>query len=541
MRSFAFASITLLLYAVSWSCGPGAGSGDADADTDADTDADADTDTVQPDHVNYLVVTTDGLAEVAAEFARYRNRTGFRAEVHRASELAAAPYTAAAMVTAVHGVLDAAVTAAPAGAPIFLLLLGDAPGAEEPANDLLPVTICENNYGDCFTDNTYGDLDGDRIPEVAVGRIPARTPERARAYLEKLEAHESEYEPGLWNRRLSLYTGQGGYGEEIDGMIEMMVLEGLKVVDHAFDIIGAYDNPASPYYYTPFQDKVVELINAGNLITMYIGHGSEGWTQGLPIERMGEIRCEHRYPLAFFFACLTGAFAGEEDAISEMFLFKPDGAVTVFASSDISHPYGNAVLPYETQRALLNARADTLGEALLLTKRQAIENEDEMRSLMDSFAALAGVLEEEREVLRYQHNDLYNLLGDPAVSIRYPRAEIDLAGAVEGSYRSGRLTVRGAAPGLNQGTALVSLECERDQILEELEEIDPQNPDPAKVQRNWAKAVDMVVTEKSVPVEGDGAFEATLEFRSDLPRGDYYIKAYADDGKRDAFGYIAAP
>lgn len=484
---------------------------------------------------NYLIIATDELYVVGANHAGYRAGTGFDTRVVPLAQLVDSDYDAGTLLAAVHDELRKTT-----GDPVYLLLLGDAPLPGEPAAGLIPALPCENDYGDCYTDNAYGDLDGDGIPEVAVGRVPARSVEQAEEYFAKVRHHETFYFPGLWNRRLSLYSGVGGFGPDIDAMLEFMALEAIKEVDHSIDIIGAYASPGSEYYYTPFEDKVIEMFNAGNLMTVYIGHGSTGWTEGLPIERIEEIECEGRAPLSFFFACFNGNYLGPEESIVESVLFLPGGSLTAFGSTDISHPYGNGVLPYEIQRAILNDRPERLGQALVTAKRQAIENDDEMREMMEGFAVVGGEEESRLLPLMYQHLDLYNLLGDPAVQIQFPRSDIDFGDGLEGSLGERWVSVAGTAPGVGDGVAWVTVECERDMILGELQEINPNNPDPAVVQENWATAVDKVVVGEGVAVV-DGAFEAAFELPDDLPPGEYFLKVYAQDDFADSYGYLRIP
>jgi len=489
----------------------------------------------EPEPFDYLIVATDALYVTGASHAGYRTETGFDTKVIPLNELVGTSYDAEELLAAIHDELEHGV-----GDPTYLMLLGDAPLPGEPADGLIPALPCENDYGDCYTDNAYGDLDGDGIPEVSVGRVPAQSPEEAEAYFARVRHHEAFYLPGLWNRRLSIYSGVGGFGPEIDGMLEYMVLEGAKEVDHGFDMVGAYAASTSDYYYTPFEDKVIEMLNQGNLMTIYIGHGSTGWTEGLPIERIDEIDPEGRAPLSFFFACYNGNYLGAEPSIAESVLFLETGALTSFGSTDVSHPYGNGVLPYEIQRAVFNDRPERLGSALVTAKRQAIENDDELRELMETFAVVGGEEESRLQPLAYQHLDLYNLLGDPAVQIQFPRSEIEFDPGLTGSMGEGQVAVAGRAPGLTDGVAWVTLECERDMILDELEEVDPNNPDPAVVQANWAKAVDKVVVGEGVALV-DGAFEASFTLPDDLPPGEYFLKVYAQDDLTDSFGYVPVP
>jgi hypothetical protein len=276
-------------------------------------------------------------------------------------------------------------------------------------------------------------------------------------------------------------------------------------------------------------------------MVVYVGHGLSDWTEGLTTEQVGKIHCTKRLPFAFLFACYAGNYVGPDDSVSEALLFKADGPITVFASTDISHPYGNAVLAYEVQLAVLDARPATIGEAMMAAKRGSIENADEFRTMIDGLAATQPDLGPvEQATIRVQHLDMYNLLGDPALSMAYPAGAATFDSGVPASDPSGTLHVTGTTPGLDSGSALVTLEVERDVILQELATINPDKPDTATVQANWAKASDKVLFSTTATVTG-GQFAADVEVPASLPDGPYYLKVYADDGAKDAFGFTMIP
>jgi hypothetical protein len=484
----------------------------------------------------HLTLTTDELATAAAEFADYRRAQGYSAEVARVSELGAGQPSAAVLGEAVHRRLLSMRASLPQGAPLFLLLLGDASGAGR-----IPAATCVSSLGGCDTDNLYGDLDGDGLPEVAVGRIPAHSLTQARTFLEKLRAHEAGYELGLWNRRVALYTGQANFDSGIDALIEMGAMEGLKRVSHAFDIVGAYDNRESPYYYQPFEQKVLDLFNQGSIMVAYIGHGGAEWTEGLDARQLSAIDCQHRLPVVFFFACLNGDYVGESDSIAEAVLWKAGGPIASLAASEVSHPYGNAILGYESQRAMLDGQLPTVGQAVVQAKRDILEHQDEFRDFIDA-AALIEVSAAEQAILRPQNIALYNLFGDPATALKYPRSRASFTPLPGASLATGKLSVSGMAPGLEDGQAWVTLEAERDVILQPLEPVDPRHPDTATVQRNWEKATNKVVAGATVAVVR-GAFQAELAWTPPLPGGEYYVKVYGQgtDGRgaaSDSFGFV---
>ncbi|MBN2361034.1 MAG: hypothetical protein JXR83_16380 [Deltaproteobacteria bacterium] len=483
---------------------------------------------------DYLVVAADILVEPAREFAAYRSQAGFRTAVYARSELSPESQPASDLAAAVRALLQTARDLAPADETHYLLLVGDAPG-------LIPALPCTNELGGCYTDNLYADLDADGVADAAVGRVAANTIEEVRAFLSKVQTHEASYETGVWNRRLAMFTGAGGFGDDLDAMLEQVVLAGLDSLDYAFDIVGAYNNPENPYYFVPFDQKVLELFNGGSLATLYIGHGSSSEVEGLSASQIDGLHCAHRLPLALLFACLNGAFAGRRDSIAEILVERADGPIACFAASDVSHPYGNAVLSFEVERALLNSRPPTVGAVILAAKRQVLINRDSFRTRLDTSAALAGMPADEQLLVQQQHLNLYNLLGDPATRMQYPRSSVVFEPGVSGTLAHAFIDVGGRTPNLASGTAIVTLEIERSAIVSELAPFDPENPDPETVQANWAAAVDKAVAGVEVAVSA-GGFAARLPVPQGLPVGlQCYVKVYAHDGIADSFGAVAVP
>jgi len=505
-----------------------------DDDTAPDDDDSAlDDDDSAPDAAaRYLVLAADSLAGAADAWAAYREALGV--EVMLRSEVDG--FTPEELRLGVVARLTELAADAGDAETIFLLILGDAPGPSDPVDGpgLIPTLPCTSSLGPCYTDNRYGDLDGDAIPDVAVGRLPARTEEQALTYLERVRGFEQERRTGLWNRRLFVYAGGSGFGELFDGLAETLAFESLARTGHAFDLLGAWDNPASFYYFEPFEQKVLQLFEDGALAGMYIGHGSAAYTDGLSPEQLAVMQCGARSPFVFFFACSNGEYAHDSDSISEAVLWTAEGPIASFGAVGTTHPYANAVLPYEAWRAIAEAEAATFGEATLRTKRALIEHDDEVRELARSYAVLMGVTADELPGIEREHLDQYNLFGDPALSTGLPGGEVLFDPVVE---EEGGLRVSGEVTGLESGTAWVTLEVRADQYLAEL---DPEPPDAEAIAARWEAANDKVIAGVEVEVS-EGRFEAWLETGGELPGDERFVKVYAEDGDRDAFGYAEGP
>jgi hypothetical protein len=111
-----------------------------------------------------------------------------------------------------------------------VLLLGDAPAPNEPASAPRTATFripskVNRFWGgdpDLASDNPYADLDGDGVPELAVGRIPAGSAAELAGILEKILEYEAYDDYGPWRTRINFVAGQPCYGAAADSILEAM-------------------------------------------------------------------------------------------------------------------------------------------------------------------------------------------------------------------------------------------------------------------------------------------------------------------------------
>jgi hypothetical protein len=436
-----------------------------------------------------------------------------------------------------------------------------------PRGEVVPAALVDTyDNGASASDDWFVALGEDRAtPELAIGRFPARTKEECRSMVERTIRYETSPERGEWRRRISFLAGEGRFGEAVDRAIEGLATSILNdFVPQSFTIDMTYASASSPYCYVPAKltEKVIERMNAGAAVLCYTGHGMRGGFDSLryrgkdyPIflsRDVPKIKCGARAPLVFITACWTGCFDDpEEEPVGELLFENPQGAVAVFAASRISHPFANAVLSKDLVAGLFQdffapgegsngargmevARRRRLGEALVETKRRFVAARDHYRQVIDGYGALflGDPYLLERLLLENMH--IYNLLGDPALVPSFPDGAIALE---PGALAPGkRLAVEGRAPGLESGSAIVTLEVERAKFKKPIEPVDPAAKDAEKrIARNYDAANDKVVARAGAKVEG-GRFRVEFAVPEDLCPGKYFVKAYASGPRADAAG-----
>src|SRR5207245_9343225 len=74
------------------------------------------------------------------------------------------------------------------------------------------------------SDNAYGCLGDGLLPEVAVGRLPARTEDEARAMVQRTLAYEHDTRPGERRRRLTVPAGLPAFHPAVDALVERVAI-----------------------------------------------------------------------------------------------------------------------------------------------------------------------------------------------------------------------------------------------------------------------------------------------------------------------------
>lgn len=487
--------------------------------------------------MDYVIVAASSLAASARRWQAYRQRSGYRVELALTRTLAGG-----SLRQGIRNHIASRYRARDPKRPFYVLLLGDAPR-------LVPTWTYRHATAPITTDNPYADMDGDGIPDLALGRIPALTDAEVDGIRAKVQRYETTYQVGPWNRRLHLFASPGDYGAFVDALIEGVATDVLEQLSYDYDLRLLYGSPTSPAAYPPhrFSDRVYELLNSGSLFTVYLGHGTEkgpqyGWWHGKSFDIWKtrqldrKLRMRHKTPVLLLVACDMGRFSGV-DGLGEKLLRHPQGPPAVIAATATSHPYPNTLLVRELGLLATRERVATTGLLLQRAKARMMRQRDPGRDVLEGLAAIVST-ERFREHLKQTHLRMFVLLGDPALRIRYVPHRARLRIAPSSSPRpGGRLTVTARIPTPAAGLARFTLETRRSVILGRLRPV-PPDTDPRRdrvLLDNHRVANDKVVATRLVSYQG-GRARVTLPVPRHLPPGTYYVKLYAQDGRTDALG-----
>ncbi len=337
----------------------------------------------------------------------------------------------------------------------YLVLIGDVPGPKVDASigrragiptNYVPARI-NTRWGSeptIASDTPYADIDGDDVPDLAVGRIAADSVAELEAVLSKIIRYEQS-EEGDWQRRLNVVVGAGGFGAVTDAIVEAA---GRHVIQQT--VPREYTIEHTPVHAVskskrPGQTRaeICRQLNAGNLAWVYLGHGlpteldrvptAAGGEPLLTVADVPELRCGPHGPLAVLMACYTGAIDAPRDCLAEELSLAPDGPVAVIAATRVTMPYGNTVLGYELLRACFQDNRPVMGD-ILLTAQQRTKNDpagDPMRQSLDAMCRGLSPPPVDLAAERGEHVLMYHLFGDPLLRLRRGSARIAQAAAGE--------------------------------------------------------------------------------------------------------------
>jgi hypothetical protein len=368
----------------------------------------------------------------------------------------------------------------------FAVLVGDVASAgESEQSDLrvptfhLPakVNVLIGGEKDIASDNAYGDLDGDDVPELAVGRLTADSPQELSLIVQKTLAHEATGAAacGPWCRRVQIVAGVGGFGQIADAALESCARKFITDgIPPEFATTMTYASWRSPYCPDPreFCDATIDRLNEGGLLFVYIGHGSPqgldwmrtpdgGFHKILDATDVRRLKCSSCAPVAVMLACSTAHFDGTKDCLAEDLLRHAGGPVAVVGGSRVTMPYGLGTMAQGMLSAAFQRRLPTLGEVFLHAKRQLVlAKRDDTDSKTLDFLAGALNIHGDLPAERLEHVHLLHLIGDPLLRLKLP-APIEVSAPASAEAGS-EIEVLGKCS--SSGQCLVELAVRRDRL-----------------------------------------------------------------------------
>jgi hypothetical protein len=226
---------------------------------------------------------------------------------------------------------------------------------------------------------------------MAVGRIPAQTAEQVANVVAKTLAYERDPAAAQWaGRALFVADDKQSSFQEISDNLAANFLPEAYDVEKIY--LGQTDAPNA---------AVIEQLNRGVGVLTYVGHGSMNvWAQEKILRTEdATVLSNDALPFMMTMTCLVGYFHHPQAvSMGEELLFNPNGGVVASLvptseslASDQSELASNIYVH-------LFGDAPTVGEAIMLGKRDLSAERDLMQDLIETFT----------------------LLGDPALRLQRP-------------------------------------------------------------------------------------------------------------------------
>lgn len=443
-----------------------------------------------------------------------------------------------------------------------LVLVGDAGDWTADPTALLPtdfvLATVNVNFGsefDIATDNTYGDLNNDGTPELAVGRIAASDAAELDQYIDRVIAYEGSQEKNenadqSWKRRINLVAGIGGFGQVTDTLIENTTRKIITdKIPGGFKTSMTQGSWRSPYCPDPrnFSDTAVERFNEGCMFWVYLGHGERQRTDAMRVpkhpdqtkrrfeildgEAVKGLECRHGSPIAIFLACYAGAIDSSQDCLAEQMMKQPAGPIAVVAGSRVTMPYAMSLLAMEMSDEYFDGQCATVGRLLMRAKQKMADktdanaDADPYRQMIETMGQTLSPLPKMLDQEKTEHLHLINLLGDPLLRLQRPeRVVIDSIAIQEEEVSEERvISISGTSP--FAGDLVAELVYRRDRFRtrpKRRRKFDPEEAVLSAYQQQYDQAHDLVCSERNSPI-ATGAFKVTLNVPADV-RGDCRVR-----------------
>jgi len=291
--------------------------------------------------------------------------------------------------------------------PQYVLLVGDATidykdisgyGSSSGVKSYVPAYLY--NYpglGEVPSDNWFVDVVDnpsdvhDVLPEMNIGRIPAKLPADVTAVVNKIISHETS---SLKSNDVVLVADYN--------MVSGTLFETLS--DSIAGLIPSPNYSVTKLYQSDYPNSadlrgdIISVINGGPLIVNYTGHGSVvNWTteDAFSSEDVASLT-NKSYPFVVALNCLNGYFVLPDDgveqggvqrlpSIGEAFLLAPEkGALGVLAASSIGYPSEHDPLA-QALYSIVFSQDVTLGEAVTKAKEAAYKNREIIEDVVETF------------------------------------------------------------------------------------------------------------------------------------------------------------
>lgn len=359
-----------------------------------------------------IIVANEMFKNDLTTFIAHKKRMGLNIIEHYVSTSASNDY--------IKGLISSDYNNPPSGyrKPLYLLLVGD-------VDQLKSWEVSEDFYSDL----NYATMDSnDYIPDLFYGRLSANNRNELWNQIEKIIEYESYSMPDpsyLYNA--TLLAGWSGDGNWQEANSQMIYAKNKYC--NAQNHIQAHSllqNENGPIIHT---SEFINKVNNGCGLVNYSGHGcSTCLGSQFSTSNISQLHNEHKYGLWIANACKTCKFDEQECLGEALVRASKKGAVGYIGASNKSHwksdYYWAVGYRSNTYSVSPSFNANYIGMYDKLFHTNGIANRDKFST--QGAIIYAGNLSVERVGANKYYWQIYHLMGDPSVNVRFtPPTECD--------------------------------------------------------------------------------------------------------------------
>ena len=245
-------------------------------------------------------------------------------------------------------------------------------------------------------------------PDVAVGRLPARTPDEAKTLVDKIISYAQNEYAGPWQNEICMMGDDGNDNSHMKTADKVATMIESTYPNYNVDKIywDAYQRTSSStgYSYPDVTRLIKQQLQNGALMMNYCGHGAAYAMSHELVMKLTDFESQQSnyLPLWMTASCDIMPFDGQEENIGEtVMLNSKGGGIAFFGTTRTVYATYNEVMNLAFTKHVLTPGM-AIGEAVRLAKCELVEKSSDLTC-----------------------NKLqYTLLGDPALQLNTPRQKM---------------------------------------------------------------------------------------------------------------------
>ena len=245
-------------------------------------------------------------------------------------------------------------------------------------------------------------------PDVAVGRLPARTQDEAKTLVDKIISYAQNEYAGPWQNEICMMGDDGNDNSHMKTADKVATMIESTYPNYNVDKIywDAYQRTSSStgYSYPDVTRLIKQQLQNGALMMNYCGHGAAYAMSHELVMKLTDFESQQSnyLPLWMTASCDIMPFDGQEENIGEtVMLNSKGGGIAFFGTTRTVYATYNEVMNLAFTKHVLTPGM-AIGEAVRLAKCELVEKSSDLTC-----------------------NKLqYTLLGDPALQLNTPRQKM---------------------------------------------------------------------------------------------------------------------